>query len=196
MVHDGDARVHSGVHSLKFVDTEDFRQLMLFLFSFPVYDQTIPIVAAQLLFTVGVTCALAFELPSEPIYHITQKLRQGLLNVEDVADETSTAAPNDTSSEDDHSRIDKNYNRLTYVGYNKNNYYDSMNKHSYYYSPNYNGNKYYQKPLSPNYISDKSDNYYNNYDNAFNKLSNQSSIFVTPKPSNQSSNQWTSIVST
>lgn len=155
------------------------------------YDQTIPIVAAQLLFTVGVTCALAFELPSEPIYHITQKLRQSLLNVEDVADQTTTPASNDTSSsseDDDHSRIDKNFNNLNYV--NRNQYYDSMNKHNYYYSTNYNGNKYYQPPLSPNYISDKSDN------NIFNTLSNQSPIFVTPKPSNQSANEWTSLVST
>lgn len=155
---------------------------------FSVYDQTIPIVAAQLLFTVGVTCALAFELPSEPIYHITQKLRQSLLNVEDVADQTTTPASNDTSSEDDHSRIDKNFNDLNYV--NRKQYYDSMNKHSYYYSTNYYGSKYYQQPLSPNYISDKSDN------NIFNTLSNQSPIFVTPKPSNQTKNEWTSLVST
>lgn len=130
------------------------------------------------------TCALAFELPSEPIYHITQKLRQGLLNVEDVADQTTTPASNDTSSEDDHSRIDKNFNHLNYVSYNKNQNYDSMNKHNYYYSANYNGNKYYQNPLSQNYVSDKSDN-------IFNQLSNQSSIYVTPKPAG-----WTSLVST
>ena len=159
-----------------------------------VYDQTIPIVGAQLLFTVGVTCALAFELPSEPIYKITQKLRNNLLGIKDDSSSSSSeeesgdaTAGNDT--DDDNSRIDYNHNKLHYINYNKNNYYDSMNKHGYYYASNYNNNnKYYRKPLSPNYhISDKSDN----YDNI---LFNQSSIFVTPKPLNQTTSVWTSLV--
>lgn len=152
----------------------------------------------------GVTCALAFELPSEPIYHITQKLRNNLLGIKDddgKEEETTTAVPA-VPDTNEHSRIDYDHKRLNYVNYNKPNYYDSMNKHNYYYSANYNNTKYYQKPLSSNYyFSDKSDNYDNNYitnnDNKFNKLSNQqhqSSIFVTPKPLNQTKNVWTSVI--
>lgn len=174
-----------------------------------VYDQTIPIVAAQLLFTVGVTCALAFELPSEPIYHITQKLRNNLLGIKDDDDEeeeTTTVGPETMSSandtDDDHSRIDYHNQRLNYINYNKQNYYDSMNKHSYYYAANYNNNKYYHKPLSPNYyFSDKSDNYNNNYDmngnNKSDKAPNQqhqSSIYVKPKPLNQTKSVWTKVI--
>jgi hypothetical protein len=156
-----------------------------------VYDQTIPIVAAQILFTIGVTCALAFELPSEPIYKITQKLRQNLLGtkVKEDEEETTTPAPasNDT---DEHSRIDYNHNRLNYVN-GKQNYYDSMNKHGYYYS----GSKYYPKPLSPNYyFSDKSDNYDNNYTINSGNKSNQSAIYVTPKPLNQTTSVWSSVI--
>lgn len=156
------------------------------------YDQTIPIVAAQLLFTVGVTCALAFELPSEPLYHITQKLRNNLLGIPDQAEEETTAAPapedsHENGDVDPQSRVDYNYNNLNYIDYNKDKYFD-MNKHNYYYSSNY--NKHYHNPN--NYISDKSDNYFNQFD----KSTNQSSIFVTPKPLNQTLNVWTSLVKT
>lgn len=163
------------------------------------YDQTIPIVAAQLLFTVGVTCALAFELPSEPIYHITQKLRNNLYGVKDEEEETTTGPSSEPSANgtDQHSRLDYDNKRLNYINYNKQGLYDSMNKHSYYYSTN---NKYYYKPLSPNYsFSDKSDNYYNNYitdnTNKSDKYSNkqyQSSVYVTPL--NQTKNVWTSAI--
>lgn len=77
------------------------------------YDQTIPIVASQLLFTVGATCALAFQLPHEPIYKITQKLRWQLYSVKEDEPET----------DDDTKRIDKL------------NPYDTANKHNLYYSP-------------------------------------------------------------
>lgn len=171
-----------------------------FFYDILVYDQTIPIVAAQLLFTVGVTCALAFELPSEPLYHITNKLRDNLLGGQDEKseEETTTPAPPAEDTEDEHhSRIDYDNKRLNYINYNKNNY-DSMNKHSYYYQANYNNNKYYQKPLSPNYyFSDKSDNYANNYNNKSNKLpyqKYQSSIFVTPTPLNQTKSVWTKVI--
>jgi hypothetical protein len=161
-----------------------------------VYDQTIPVVAAQLLFTVGVTCALAFELPSEPIYKITQKLRQNLLGIPDKEEEEETTAAADTNStDDDNRRIDYNRQRLNYNYNNRQqNYYDSMNKHSYYYSAN---NKYYHKPLSsPNnyYFSDKSDNYDSNY--IGNNLANQqisSAVFVTPKPVNQTTDVWAKV---
>lgn len=159
------------------------------------YDQTIPIVAAQLLFTVGVTCALAFELPSEPIYHITQKLRNNLYGVKDEEEETTVASSETSANGTD--RSDANDKRLSYINYNKQGLYDSMNKHNYYYSTN---NKYYYKPLSPNYgVSDKSDNYYNNYitdsNNKSDKYSNQqyqSSNNVTPL--NQTKNVWTSAI--
>lgn len=158
------------------------------------YDQTIPIVAAQLLFTVGVTCALAFELPSEPIYHITQKLRNNLYGVKNDEEET-TAAPE--SSTNSNSRFDYDNNRLNYINYNKQNSYDSINKHNYYYSPN---NKYYYKPLSPSYgFNDKSDNYDNNYmknsNYTYDSLSNQiyqPTNYVTPL--NQTQNVWTTAI--
>lgn len=170
--------------------------MLLFL---AVYDQTIPVVGAQLLFTVGVTCALAFELPSEPIYHITQKLRDNLYGIKDE-EETTTPAPassaeNDTDTDDGHSRIDYNHKQLNYINSNKQNYYDSMNKHNYYYSGNYNSDKYYQKPLSPNYyISDKSDNYNNNYSQILSNQQHQSSVYVTPVPLNTTKSLWTSVI--
>jgi hypothetical protein len=124
------------------------------------------VVAAQLLFTVGVTCALAFELPSKPIYQITQELRDNLQKKLHPEKYTTTEAPkNDTSEEmmdmddHDHRRIDMNYNRLNFVN-NKQNYYDLINKHNYYYA----GGK-------PSYFSDKSDNYATTND--VNKSSNQ-----------------------
>lgn len=108
--------------------------------------------AAQLLFTVGVTCALAFELPSKPVYRITQELRENLQKKLHPEKYTTTEAPsNETSSDDDdmmdNKRMDLNYNSLNYIN-GKPNYYDVMNKHNYYYA----GGK-------PSYFSDKSDNF-------------------------------------
>lgn len=185
------------------------------LFYVLVYDQTIPIVAAQLLFTIGVTCALAFELPSKPLYRITQELREKLQSDMKGEEPTTPApppppppsAPDEHSYSDiiynDHSRIDYNLNSP----YNKQNYYDSSNKHDYYYSNNnkqkpatiYNNN-YYRKPLSPNnYISDKSDNYNDNYyKNGYQLTNYQSSIATNAKPLtslNQTENDvWTNVV--
>lgn len=151
------------------------------------YDQTIPIVATQLLFTVGVTCALAFELPSEPLYKITQQLRDQLYGFNmSTTTEAPTTVPPEMMSDDyhdhDHSRIDYNSNGLNYV--DKQHYYASMNKHNYYY---YN-DQYYQKPLSNYYFGDKSDNYAIN--------TNNKSTSVTQKPLNQTNDVWTKVIKT
>jgi hypothetical protein len=116
-----------------------------------------PVAAAQLLFTVGVTCALAFELPSMPLYHITQQLRE---NLQKRLHPTIAPAVNasSNSTEDNHSRIDYNNVHLKYIN-TKQNYYDAMNKHSYYYNSGMNNNyddKNYQKLY--NGISNKQDN--------------------------------------
>lgn len=37
-----------------------------------IYDQTIPVVALPLVFTVGVTCAIAYELPSKPFSELIE----------------------------------------------------------------------------------------------------------------------------
>ncbi|CRL05608.1 CLUMA_CG018494, isoform A [Clunio marinus] len=168
---------------------------------FRIYDETLPIVAAQLLFTVGVTSALAFELPSEPIYHITEKLRDRLVGAEedyeddddDNNDETTTMASNSDDT-DNSRRKDKNRNQLHYIDYKQKNYYDSMNKHRYYYSQNYNNNKYYHIPSSPNYyFNDRLDNYTMNFNNKFNQQL-QSPIFVTTKPKNKTKNVWSKVM--
>lgn len=75
---------------------------------------------------------------------------------------TTTEAPSsnetdDTMMMDPHSRIDFNYNGLKFIN-GKQNYYDMINKHNYYYK---------QSP-SHNKISDKSDNF------AEHKTANQS----------------------
>ncbi|XP_070503948.1 uncharacterized protein [Chironomus tepperi] len=96
------------------------------------YDQTMPIAAAQLLFTIGVTVALAFELPDKPIGRITQELRDSLQKR--LHPSSTTAAPDTSNSSDsDHSRIDYNSNNLKYIYNNKQAYYNNMNKHKYYY---------------------------------------------------------------
>lgn len=89
-----------------------------------------PIVAAQLLFTIGVTVALAFELPDKPLYRITQEIRESLQKR--LHPELKAAASNSTNSTDSHSRIDVNGNDLNYV-YNSKDYYNKMNNHKYYY---------------------------------------------------------------
>lgn len=182
-----------------------------------VYDQTVPIVAAQLLFTVGVTTALAFELPSKPLYRITEELRDKLQSDMKEDEPTTPASPPppppppsapdaDHSYSDimhnDHSRIDYNLNYPN----NKQNYYETLNKHGYYYSNNnkqkpatiYNNN-YYRKPLSPNnYISDKSDNFNDNYyKNGYQLTNYQPSIAANRIPTslNKTSNDvWTNVV--
>jgi hypothetical protein len=92
-----------------------------------------PIAAAQLLFTIGVTVALAFELPDKPIGRITQELRDSLQKR--LHPSSTTAAPaTSNSSDSDHSRIDYNSNNLKYIySNNKQTYYNTMNKHKYYY---------------------------------------------------------------
>lgn len=40
------------------------------------FDQTIPIIGTPLVFTIGVTVALAYELPSEPWYHYIKDIRK------------------------------------------------------------------------------------------------------------------------
>jgi hypothetical protein len=117
-------------------------------------------VAAQLLFTVGVTCALAFELPSEPIYKITQKLKHNLFSVADP--EPEDASSNDT----DIKRMDY----ATRIKYNDANFYNTLNKHNFYYSNAF--------------ISDKSDSNY------------QSGVHVTPSPLNLTQSIWTGAIKT
>lgn len=96
------------------------------------YDQTAPVVAAQLLFTIGVTIALAFELPDKPIHTITEQLRQNFQ--ERLHGKTTPApSPDNNSTDDGHSRIDYNSNNLKYVYNSKDAYYNLMNKHNYYY---------------------------------------------------------------
>lgn len=113
----------------------------------------------------GITCALAFELPSKPIYQITHELREHLQKRLHPEKYTTTEAPQNSSEEmtdmDDHGnrRVDMNYNRLNFINSNQN-YYDMINKHNYYYA----GGK-------PSYFSDKSDNFGNA--NKPNKSSNQ-----------------------
>lgn len=86
----------------------------------------------------GVTAALAFELPDKPLYHITSELRENLQKRLHPELYTTTSAPsNNTNSaehifDDIHSRIDYNNNDLKYVK-NKQSYYNTMNKHNYYY---------------------------------------------------------------
>lgn len=92
------------------------------------YDQTMPIVAAQMLFTIGVTVALAFELPDKPLHHITEQLRENL-QVRLHGPKTTEAPASNNAN--DNSRIDLNSNNLQYT--NKQEYYNLMNKHSYYY---------------------------------------------------------------
>jgi hypothetical protein len=108
-----------------------------------------PVVAAQLLFTVGVTCALAFELPSVPLHNITDTLRNTLQErLHPHLTSTTTEAPADDSGsmegdhdhDHDHSRIDMNSNNFKYVD-GKQGYYNLMNKHNYYYKGSKNGFK-------------------------------------------------------
>jgi hypothetical protein len=113
-----------------------------------VYDQTIPFATAQLQFTVGVTCALAFELPNVPLHNITETLRQNLqmkLHPEQFPTTTEEAPAADDDDDhgggDDHdheshnNRIDSNYKDFKYID-GKQSFYNMMNKHNFYYSKN------------------------------------------------------------
>lgn len=94
------------------------------------YDQTMPIVAAQLLFTIGVTVALAYELPDKPVYRITQEIKN---NLQKRLHPSSTAAPATANITAGQKRIDYDSNNLMYIDNNKDTYYGMMNKHKYYY---------------------------------------------------------------
>jgi hypothetical protein len=118
-------------------------------------------VAAQLLFTVGVTCALAFALPSEPIYKITQQLKHNLFSVADPEDPAA-----DSSNDTDIKRMDY----ATRLKYNEENYYNTLNKHNFYYSNAF--------------ISDKSDK------------NHKSTVFITPSPLNLTQAIWTGAIKT
>lgn len=112
----------------------DHKILMTFLFPavyFSAYDQTMPVAAAQLLFTIGVTVALAYELPDKPIYRITQEIKDNLQKR--LHPSSTTVAPSAVNSTDGHSRIDYDSNNLMYIYNNKEAYYSMMNKHKYYY---------------------------------------------------------------
>jgi hypothetical protein len=138
------------------------------------------------LFTVGVTCALAFELPHKPLYQITQELRENLqkrlhpeLRTTEAPKTDATNSTNGDADDDDHhhSRIDYNNQHLKYID-SKHNYFNAMNKHNYY----YNNNDKYQQYGSKYYISDKADNYATNGVYNLRKQANQSSVYVTASP--------------
>lgn len=105
----------------------------------------------------------------------------GIYTAEKKEEDATVAGASSNETDDDTSRVDYNYNRLNYIDNNKQNYYNSMNKHNYYYS----GGNYYK----PNYISDKSDNYGNKY-------SNKSSTFVKLITANQTKNVFTAAIKT
>lgn len=176
------------------------------------YDQTIPTVGAQLLFTIGVTCALAFELPSVPlnvIDEMIEKARQPLEEEPSPMTITSTEMPAmesqypmpeqdqydfnymDVDFQNNLSRKDYSYNQLKYT--DTKDYYGSINKHNYYYSNGIDNKNYYdkhkyqqqQQPLS----STNNQNYYSDkYDNYYNanghydKSSNQYPSTATARP--------------
>lgn len=165
---------------------------------------------------------MAFELPSKPLYHITQELRD---QINGKAEEPATDAPEpstdmpDASNDysfigeiDNSSRTDYNNKNLFYSD-RRNNYYNNINRHNMYYANNYrpNGMIYQQTQTSaqnPKYNS-KFPNYVNNYygyKNAPNgyldrkdQLSNQyasstSKPKTTKAPLNQTKADWGSIV--
>nr|XP_019565378.2 uncharacterized protein LOC109433402 [Aedes albopictus]XP_029718355.1 uncharacterized protein LOC109403301 [Aedes albopictus] len=103
-----------------------------------VYDQTIPVVGSTLLFTVGVTVALAYQLPSISIFEISKMLR------EHVADGVHLR------------RKDENFNDTTLVDTSTNKY-EQSNKHSYYYNNPYGSSQQQQTNGTKNILS-----YYNN----------------------------------
>lgn len=182
------------------------------------FDQTIPIAAAQLLFTVGITVAMAFELPSKPLYHITQELREQINGKKEETEEASDAPATDMPDDDNtigvmdnSSRTDYNYKNLFYS--NRNNNFNSINKHNMYYSNSYqpNGMIYKQSQTSvnnPSYYG-KYPNYVNNYygyENAPNGYLDRNDQFgsqyasstakpkTTKAPRNQTKADWGSIV--
>jgi hypothetical protein len=119
-----------------------------------------PVAAAQLLFTVGVTCALAFNLPDVPLSNLTETLRLDLqkrLHPELYTTTTTTGAPGNDSmdsmeqssgSMESQNRIDYNSGNFKYVD-GKQGFYNLMNKHNYYYGKHGNKNGFKDKSDAP-----------------------------------------------
>lgn len=164
-----------------------------------VYDQTIPIVALPLLFTVGVTVAMAWELPSMPVWEITKEIR-------------------DQIASGGLSRIDNDFNTTNLIDTHDNGTFNNINHHNYYYTPEvdgtkvnksnygYNSNKYYYTNSNSNnfntlkgskpYQSNKIKYYANNHYNDKNYYTNSA-----PRPSNNfaslpnwSNGNWKNII--
>lgn len=165
------------------------KQIQTKLSSFLVYDQTLPTVSTKFYFTVAVTAALAWELPSEPFHKITQdfkdKLKSGELK-----------------------RKDGNSTNLIYTNAANPIIYE-MNKHNYYYSSpprrngNYNNNRIetasnYLKPNQTNfeyYLSNYLGN--KNGGNSVNYYTNKlKDISEATSPLKWSRNDWMDLVKT
>ncbi|XP_059611032.1 uncharacterized protein LOC132257964 [Phlebotomus argentipes] len=87
-----------------------------------IYDQTIPIVALPLVFTVGVTVAIAYELPSKPL----SELEADFVNKFDVLKSDKKA--------DNTSKVD-NINHISYISSaDWKNRFKFANKHDLYYN--------------------------------------------------------------
>ncbi|XP_055609980.1 uncharacterized protein LOC129756937 [Uranotaenia lowii] len=80
-----------------------------------VYDQTIPIIGSTLLFTVGITCAMAWQLPSISFLEIIKMLQEDALKGSLIR------------------RTDENVNQTVLIDTSTSKY-DTGNKHSYYYT--------------------------------------------------------------
>ncbi|XP_062559549.1 uncharacterized protein LOC134224242 isoform X2 [Armigeres subalbatus] len=155
-----------------------------------VQDQALPIIGFNRLFTVGVTVALAYELPSISIFDIEQLLREP----------NSDAIPS--------RRKDENINSNTVE--TSTSQYEQVNRHSYYYSNSYGPNNYLQPSLLNHGSNSNQLNHYNypanyktggNYGNYYNwqqthrpafSMKDLPPIFLSPL--NSSANDWNSIV--
>lgn len=161
---------------------------------FPVYDQTLPTEAVPLVFTVGVTVAIAYELPSKPWYELAKQIKENIRNGEYLL------------------KKDENVTQLSYVDTQvaKNEFLGQTNnllqqqapvssaawtKHSYYYKdkPSYYKQpvNYYSNPLTKTVqpISNKMDYYFGNQNkNQYNfgkwanQLSSWTNKYLTSKP--------------
>ncbi|XP_055694928.1 uncharacterized protein LOC129796837 [Lutzomyia longipalpis] len=87
-----------------------------------IYDQTIPVVALPLVFTVGVTVAIAYELPSKPLSELAEDFRKKF----DVLKNNNSKADN--------------INHITYVSKDKiwKDRYSGINRHDLYYQKDQN----------------------------------------------------------